>query len=141
MNTLPDKLSELIRVAVWDLIKTEQMPYLYRINMYAWHDYSDLDNKCHVCLAGAVMAQTIGVPHATMLPDDVIMLNRDDDDEDKLFALDEIRKGSVGAALSYMMMDSPFDDLIRPVTEYERDSGQFKQDLLKIADELGEMGL
>lgn len=57
---LPDKPSELIRLALSDLRKCENNP-AYKIDMSLWHDPGAIEGKCSVCLAGAVMAQTEGL--------------------------------------------------------------------------------
>lgn len=53
-NRLPDKLSELIEVALMDLILAEQMKE-YEIDMGAYHV---ANGKCRVCFAGSVIAAT-----------------------------------------------------------------------------------
>lgn len=64
---LPDKRSELIRLAVRDAIKISQNP-AYKLNMGQWHSttfWSEeqgeivKDKRCNVCLAGSVMACTL----------------------------------------------------------------------------------
>lgn len=52
---LPNKLSELLRIALEDLKKAEQSPE-YIINMDNWSLYNGSTKKCEVCLAGAVVA-------------------------------------------------------------------------------------
>lgn len=54
---LPDKKSELIRLAIADLEKCEQDPN-YTIDMTRWHE-PRYDGVCQVCLAGSVMAKTL----------------------------------------------------------------------------------
>lgn len=54
----PDKLSDLIRLALGDLRKCEESPN-YRINMIYWHLNIPDESRCIVCLAGSVMAQTL----------------------------------------------------------------------------------
>ena len=56
MSELPDKPSELIRLALADLRKCEADPR-YLIDMAQWHR-PVTSELCHVCLAGAVMART-----------------------------------------------------------------------------------
>ena len=136
---LPDKLSELIRAAIWDLIKVEQEPDLYVVDMDLWHRY--IDKKCHVCLAGAVMAQTLGAkPTVSMYPE-----GYDYDVHNKLVALDNIRVGNVKRTLCHFD-GVPLVDVItgvpsRIVKSYGKDRDQFKRDLLTIADELSAEGL
>lgn len=60
---LPDKPSELIRLALKDLRKTERQFWKYKIDMDIWHSgKTSTLSRCSVCLAGAVMAQTLKTP-------------------------------------------------------------------------------
>jgi hypothetical protein len=56
---LPDKLSELIRVAVQDMEACRIDPR-YKLDMSVWH--IPRDGICRVCMAGAVLAKTCGYP-------------------------------------------------------------------------------
>lgn len=58
---LPDKLSARIRVAITDVKKCEADP-AYELDMSEWHRPFGFGAMCRVCLAGSVMAQTLGVP-------------------------------------------------------------------------------
>ena len=65
-KTLPEKDSDLLDLAVTDAIRASKKPG-YRLNMGVWADRDKLTrgpNKgktvCHVCMAGAVMTQTLG---------------------------------------------------------------------------------
>lgn len=70
MKVLPDKKSELLRLAVRNLEEVESMPDVYKVNMDAWHyPRLDFDDKCHVCVAGSVIARTLGAkPDQVRLP-------------------------------------------------------------------------
>lgn len=57
-DPLPNKPSELIAIALADLIKVEKSKK-FRVAMGAWHWTPPGSNVCHVCLAGAVMACTL----------------------------------------------------------------------------------
>lgn len=60
--TLPNKLSALLRLAVADAQKCEADPR-YKLDMSQWHEpWEEDDGVCSVCMAGAVMAQTLGAP-------------------------------------------------------------------------------
>ena len=63
MNQLPDKPSELIRLAIRDMQLCERDPR-YNLNMNQWHSggSSDGERVCQVCMAGSVMAKTLQVP-------------------------------------------------------------------------------
>lgn len=64
MKTLPTKFSDLITTAYADakqILRTEG----YVLNMDQWHQYNSNnrnDDACHVCIAGSVMAKTLGAP-------------------------------------------------------------------------------
>ena len=57
LPTLPTKPSELIRLALKDLAAVE-LDARYVVEMLEWH--LPAVDECLVCLAGAVMAQTLG---------------------------------------------------------------------------------
>lgn len=63
MTLLPDKLSDLIRLALCDLKEVERDPR-YAVDMAVWHLSHPITGRCAVCLAGSVMAKTLGVPPA-----------------------------------------------------------------------------
>lgn len=90
---LPDKLSDLILISLADLEKCENDPN-YRIDMDSWHHFVSLDNAfasisnvCHVCLAGAVAAKSLGIPITADLA------FQDEREYKKLIAIDSIRAG------------------------------------------------
>ncbi len=82
--------SALIRVALEDLETCEQDPH-YKIYMNDWH--STFGDQCDVCLAGAVMAQSLGAPRNC----DLTPVGFTAEVETRLFALDSFRKGYVHA--------------------------------------------
>lgn len=101
-DTLPNKPSELIRVALQDLRKVERSKK-YLISMESWHMpthlYSSELPKCYVCLAGAVMAKEFDIPvddYATpyTFPRKI---------EDKLIALNNFRCGWIYSALELII--------------------------------------
>ena len=57
------KPSELIRVALEDLVLCADNDAEYEINMGVWHEPYRMENHtwCGVCLSGAVMAQSLNV--------------------------------------------------------------------------------
>lgn len=59
---LPSTLHELLRVALDDMRKCMNSGD-YVLDMDVWHSVEmDTDGRCHVCMAGAVMAQTLKTP-------------------------------------------------------------------------------
>jgi len=98
MKALPNKLGELMRVALVDEAKAHRSPK-YRVNMRDWHvPARHARHQCDVCLAGAVMAFSLdGSPEHHLEPWEF-----DQDVEKKMMALDSVRKGSIMDALIEM---------------------------------------
>ena len=133
-NPLPSKPSELIRVALADLAKCEAMPETYRIDMSVWH--LALDNSCHICLAGAVMAQTLGVePGYDYWPE-----VSDTDIYCRLIALNAFRQGLVQQGLFSVGCNLGNIDPWK-ITDYKADPIQFRKDMEKLADWLESQGV
>ena len=127
MTTLPDKPSELIRIALKDLEACELDPK-YQINMNSWH--ATIDGKCAVCLAGAVMARTLGIsPTRDVAPEDL-----ESDLKHRLCALDCLRTGRVQFALHALGIAQP-PKLPETVTtvDYHQDPNDFKNDMFDLA--------
>ena len=92
MKNLPDLPSELIRVALADLKKVEQMPDEFTVNMAEWVVYSC--DQCSVCLAGAVMTQSLGSNQQNGMD---VPSCYDPTIADKLSALNYFRIGEISA--------------------------------------------
>lgn len=138
MTTLPDKPSALIRLALDDLAKVEAMPEMYRVEMGEWHNPHHDDAKCRVCLAGSVIARTLGAaPGDFMEPSDY-----PDDVADKLCALDRFRIGRLYCGLYCIGLEAP-EGLppLATVTPHSRDPNKFRADMLALAAMLEEHGL
>ena len=105
MTQLPDKLSELIRVALGDLRKCEADPK-YVVNMAVWHQSLD-DKRCAVCLAGSVMAKSLNAfPYTEPWPADF-----DLGTTIKLMALNDLRTAIGGQPVSQYLTDWRPDDI------------------------------
>ena len=113
MKTLPNKTSELIRLAVSDLEKCEK-DKSYEINMCAWH--TENYDSCAVCLAGSVMAKTLEEDWGAHIEP----YNYDIDTCVKLNVLNDIR--------------------ISMNTEYRDNPKRFKEELLEIVEQYENMG-
>ncbi len=117
---LPKKLSELLRVAVEDVIKTEKDPR-FRLDMSVFFIGKDR-GSCRVCMAGAVMAQRLECdPSAVITPD-----HFDDDTDNALRAIDHMRTGGFDLAASVLGVRVPLD--LRPALDLARktvDYGKF----------------
>lgn len=57
-SKLPDKLSDMLELAVNDAIAAQKLPHV-TLDMGEWLWFED-DGTCGVCLAGAVMLLTVG---------------------------------------------------------------------------------
>lgn len=140
MTKLPNKPSELIRLAIADLTKVERSA-AYRVDMGHYHEPVELTDPvqyvCAVCFAGAVMAKTLDASKRDRVTPDCF----DRDTAHKLHALNEFRTGLVRSGLCMMgirYIDSPVQV---PVAVYKYDRNQFKQDMRLMASELEAIGL
>jgi len=129
-NKLPEKLSDLIELALADLEKVEKN-WRYKVNMSKWHrpiwNKWYLPNMCEVCFAGAVMAGTLGVD----INENIDVRGFNDYIHYRLRALDSLRVGDVEGALEYLRMRQPPVGTI-DVTPYEESPLLFRKDLEKI---------
>ena len=107
MKRLPDKMSDLIRLSLIDEAKAQRSPR-YIMDMNNWHqpELDSYDNPvedpdyCNVCLAGAVIAFSLGGEWGKSLePEDFRNGN-----VMKLHALDKLRQGYLYAAAECMRM-------------------------------------
>lgn len=125
-GALPDKLSELILVALSDLEKCEDS-HRYEIDMNFWHDPDG--EVCRVCFAGVVMAQTKNASVYQQLGPSSF-----GDDYDRLRSLNYVRCGEVDRAVNIFhgkLMYTYFGDM--PVTSYYQSPDRFKHDMRRIA--------
>ena len=58
---LPNKLSDLLFVAIDDLKEVRTDRDNYRVDMDVWHEPGEVSEICTVCMAGAVMAKSLWV--------------------------------------------------------------------------------
>lgn len=139
---LPETLWEMIRVALADEAKAYRSKN-YSIDMDDWH--VPHEDYCEVCLAGAVMAFSLGAGiHDHLGPADF-------KEHYKLEALDEIRSGDIPAALTDMYCErscpteywkdwwsiARANDISTrehyKVTPYEQDRKTWRRDMYRIA--------
>jgi len=97
---LPDKPSELIRLALSDLRKCEK-DSSYEVVMNEWHTPSRYRPICSVCLAGAVIAQSF---HRAKTE---YTIPANFSEEKKLLALNEFRKGYISEGLALLGLTTP----------------------------------
>lgn len=134
---LPDKPSELIRVALAD-IRLVEADERYVMDMDDWHSLRPHNTfKCHVCVAGAVMAKSLKahrLDHKAPrdYPHDVKM---------KLIALDFFRQGNVNLALAQMGLPTVSSYKSVYITDYDTDREEFHTHMNELADKLETIGL
>jgi hypothetical protein len=141
MSKLPDKLSDLIALALRDLEACEQDPD-YKIDMEFWH--APKDGVCLVCLAGAVLSQSCGVEKdVKMYPSRV-----DSPIRRKLYVLDAVRCSNMAFAFYHMEQATgvsvyAWGTKYRScyITPYEQDKDAFKRDLRNLVTGLRKDGL
>ena len=135
------KPSELIRHALTDLEKCEREGYW--IDMSVWHVGSENEDMCRVCLAGAVMAQTMGGSRKEDI-NPLLLLDDGRIDEasyNALIALDAFVSGQVESGAAAMKICE--DDLPegRHVPRYEDDPEKFKEAMFELVGELERCGV
>lgn len=138
-SALPDKPSQLILVALADLRAVENSP-AYNVDMDLWHCAAiDETDTCSVCLAGAVMAQSLKIPiDETAQPYDL----EGDEIEGKLLALNKFRQGRLKSGLELMEIEAPEGFKKNwHVVEYSTDREAFHEDMAIIAHYLDSVGL
>lgn len=145
-SVLPDKPSELIKLAVKDLVKCEKDPR-FIIDMEDWC-YRDGD-FCAVCLAGSVMAQRL-INDLDNTLDEWGFVDPDaienTSDEQKLYALNTFRMGNIHGGLQNLGHYGVTTDLtgIPPgmkIANYREDPAKFKEQMLALAYDLEKVGL
>jgi len=139
MIDLPNKPSELIRLALIDLHRAENTPG-YIVKMYTWHEQDAELGRCVVCLAGSVMAMRLGSDiNETVWPDSFGV-----ETGNKLAALDSFRKGRVREGFEDMDIEWEWDNsnipAVFPVEKYEYDPKLFKRDMNELANMLEREG-
>lgn len=138
MNELPDKASELIRLALADLRKSEENPN-HVINMMEWHAPFPCE-RCMVCLAGAVMANTLKIPdNVSASPSNGSFST---DTCKKLIALNAFRVGNIHDGLYAMGYFENHEIYNFPVLGYySHDADRFHEKMEEMAAYLEAKGL
>ncbi len=128
------KLSELIRLALADLLKVER-DKRYVVNMGVWHIPNGV---CQVCMAGAVIAKTLGINY--MVDDGAVA---GEEYWPQYAALNDIRLGDIDDALQWSGERAASYGLPHTVgvTCYETNRLQWRRDMFKITRMLEKEGL
>jgi hypothetical protein len=159
---LPMVMSELIDISLRDLARAEKTPG-YAIDMVAWHcprsmtEYEIVASVCSVCLAGSVMAFSLGVAATVaVVPDSRSMkANRA-----QLEAINLLRTGEVFEAAcrlgmtpkltgrsstcthdAYAAARYRFEAFDTGITGYSTDRALFKRDMRNLGARLRRAGL
>lgn len=140
MVELPDKPSDLIRLAVKDLQSCIEKNYV--VDMFDW--YSANDGICSVCIAGAVMAESLGLSPADNLSIGPIRrfseLGRNRCN--KLLALNHFHFGYMRQGCSELNIELPSNcPKIVEVAKYSDNPSEFFKCMLNMSDKFESFGL
>lgn len=144
---LPDKPSELLKMAMDDLEAAEESDE-YSVDMGHWY-FPNISKEgsiktCKVCLAGSVMANMLPSDRIKSCSPNTLKFNGeiDGDTRDKLMAIDEIRSGFIEHGINRMGIDT--DDAYLPnyldMTGYREDPVVFKEEIKNVIHELKKQG-
>lgn len=113
--TLPDKPSELLAIALEDLELCENDP-VYVIDMGKFHTPDESEGKCHVCLAGAILAMRVNIPPSIAWTEAEFEFGVAFAKElsEKIFAIDSLRRGSIRGAESFLNIVIPVNSRTMP---------------------------
>jgi len=133
MKTLPKQPSKLLRLALNDLEKAEQHED-YKVSMNAFHEPNE--GKCIVCLAGCVMAFSLGADKTHLTYPRYF-----DGSESQLNALSAFAGGLQWMALDHLGVEQ--SNILRGVDfpPYSRSSTGFKQGITTMINDLEKAGL
>lgn len=88
-DTLPDKLSDLLELAVNDAMAIEAAnDPMVQLNMFTWVSGPLFNGSCEVCMAGAVMYKTLKITEECDLSEPELALIKK-----KLITIDSMRTG------------------------------------------------
>lgn len=135
---LPKIPSQLIRIALKDEAKAHRSPR-YKVDMDGWHVPN---SQCAICLAGGVMAFSLGADiNQRLIPENF------QENIDQLHALESLRAGDMKIAFRYLgVSDRPIGfshcelEIHVDITCYETSRLQFRKDMFKLADRLKASG-
>ena len=140
---VPERLSDLIRMALADLNNIEVNPN-YIVDMLEWHRKDDDSPICRVCLAGSVMANTLDAP----LEEDLAPFDFGKDWEVALHILDDLRHSFISTPTfrslfvgEEVLERIKYDIASVGVPRYDKEPLLFKARLSEIASILEGAGL
>lgn len=134
---LPDRLSDLLELALRDLEKAEADPGV-NVNMdwWLWKE----QGQCFACLAGCVMRYSLSLQPSFEMPS---LVPSETEFGTHLLALNYLRSGELSEAYEEMFnAELPFGVPERTdATPYSDDPAAFKSDMARIVTLLREKGL
>lgn len=140
---LPNKPSELTRVALRDLSRVERSK-AYQVNFGYWHKPDTDIGKCLVCFSGAVIAKTLNTPIDLSVHPNHFKKQ----DERKLWALNDFKAGDITDGLMEMHIGARTIQRVYKklgactlVTQYKHSPKEFKRDMRKLARDLEKAGV
>lgn len=139
--TLPDKLSDVLELAIKDLEEVEKLEDKYRIDMGSWHV---ANSHCAVCLGGSLIARSGNADPTMILSPDIF----DTKTSNKIQAMDHCRVHDFNTALQLFgelnyTKRREVSTAVRECIEfvsYERSPTEFKNNMRIAAKQLREMG-
>lgn len=137
MNILPKTPSKLIRLALKDLASVAR-DRRYLVDMSIWHSGKVWSHdQCVVCLAGSVMARSLGANIGSRkLPVQF------PDNFSQLCALNLFRSGDVRVGIRTLCIDCPAGLRDRSVPRYSPEDPQpFRRAMFRMARRLESLGL
>lgn len=118
MKTLPNKLSDMITLAFNDAKVIVKHP-AYILDMGVWHKFRNETGKCHVCLAGSVIANTLRADSRDFLTPEALSK----DVQIKLEALNDFRSCCLFSAISsfygFKIAEHHSDNINKIYSKYE----------------------
>ncbi len=147
---LPEKISDLINMAIDDIEAIEKMEN-YVIDMGTWHETTKFDDgveKCAVCMAGAVMVNTLKANYdQTIFP--LSYAGNDPYTAQRLMALNSFRIGDLEGGWNDIHENEDGDnDCVWPdgleedveVDQYDVNPELFKEQMRNIAKMFADVG-
>lgn len=133
-DSLPNKPSALIRVALADLERAEKTEG-FSVNMNAWHSFNERSGKREVCLGGAVAAFSLQEPPTQIFC--FFDVNRAPTLRNKLMAINLFRIGGSYIASGLAMCNEELHANLTEnitITPYSIHPAKFKSDMNNLAD-------
>ena len=132
-KTLPDNPSALLTVMLRDLRQIEATPG-YEVDTTIWHVPDGA--SCAVCMAGAVMAVSLGAPRTVTRAPGNFRGNTN-----KLYAIDHFRQGDCSYAFWTMSLPEPIGRRFnRTMPKYSKRNKKFHKAVAELIDDLRASG-